>query len=70
MSVPRVLSPTRSTDALSETQAAADPVAAPNNVVSLRQVSKVYGEQTAVRSVDLDIRKGEFFTILGPSGSG
>ncbi len=70
MSVPRVLSPTTSADALPETRAAADPAAADNTVVSLRQVSKSYGEQVAVRSVDLDIRKGEFFTILGPSGSG
>jgi putative spermidine/putrescine transport system ATP-binding protein len=48
----------------------ADPAAADKNAVSLRQVSKTYGDHVAVRGVDLDIRKGEFFTILGPSGSG
>lgn len=42
----------------------------PDSIVSLRDVTKTYGEHRAVDSVDLDIRRGEFFTILGPSGSG
>jgi putative spermidine/putrescine transport system ATP-binding protein len=33
-------------------------------------VSKSYGDVEAVRSVDLEVRRGEFFTMLGPSGSG
>ena len=38
--------------------------------VSFRQVSKAYGAVTALRPLDLEIRPGEFLTLLGPSGSG
>ena len=38
--------------------------------VELRKVFKVFNGDTAVRGVDLDIRQGEFFSILGPSGCG
>jgi ABC-type Fe3+/spermidine/putrescine transport system ATPase subunit len=38
--------------------------------VSLRGVSKSYGQVPAVRDVSLDIAPGEFVTLLGPSGCG
>jgi spermidine/putrescine transport system ATP-binding protein len=38
--------------------------------VELRKVFKVFNGETAVRGVDLDIKQGEFFSILGPSGCG
>lgn len=38
--------------------------------VELRKVFKVFNGETAVRGVDLQIRQGEFFSILGPSGCG
>jgi spermidine/putrescine transport system ATP-binding protein len=38
--------------------------------VRLLGVSKRFGAFTAVRKMDLDIPKGEFFTMLGPSGCG
>ena len=38
--------------------------------VVLDKVTKKYGETFAVKSVDLDIREGEFLTLLGPSGCG
>lgn len=38
--------------------------------VELRKVFKVFNGETAVRGVDLDICRGEFFSILGPSGCG
>jgi putative spermidine/putrescine transport system ATP-binding protein len=38
--------------------------------ISLRGVSKHFGEVKAVDEVDLDIADGEFFSMLGPSGSG
>lgn len=38
--------------------------------VELRQVSKYFGGEAAVRNIDLEIREGEFFSILGPSGCG
>lgn len=33
-------------------------------------VSKSYGAATALRNINLDIQKGEFFSLLGPSGCG
>lgn len=39
-------------------------------IVSLRGVTKTYGAQSAVDCVDLDVREGEFLTLLGPSGCG
>ena len=38
--------------------------------VELRQVSKRYGGDTAIESINLGIIEGEFFSILGPSGCG
>jgi len=38
--------------------------------VSLRGITKRFGDFTAVDSIDLDIKEGEFFTLLGPSGCG
>src|SRR5690349_8216246 len=38
--------------------------------VSLRGLSKHFGEVKAVDDLDLDIADGEFFSMLGPSGSG
>jgi spermidine/putrescine transport system ATP-binding protein len=38
--------------------------------VRLEGVTKRFGDFTAVREMDLDIPRGEFFTMLGPSGCG
>ena len=38
--------------------------------VRLQGVSKRFGDLTAVREMDLDIPRGQFFTMLGPSGCG
>jgi spermidine/putrescine transport system ATP-binding protein len=38
--------------------------------VELREVSKRFGEVEAVHQVSLQIREGEFFSLLGPSGCG
>ena len=38
--------------------------------ISLRGVSKRYGEVDALHPLDLDIAEGEFFCLLGPSGCG
>jgi spermidine/putrescine transport system ATP-binding protein len=38
--------------------------------VRLQGVTKRFGDFTAVDSLDLDIERGEFFTLLGPSGCG
>ena len=38
--------------------------------VELRKVFKVFNGEAAVRGVQLEIARGEFFSILGPSGCG
>jgi ABC-type sugar transport system ATPase subunit len=38
--------------------------------VSLRGLSKRFGEVTAVHPLDLDVEQGEFLVLLGPSGCG
>jgi ABC-type Fe3+/spermidine/putrescine transport system ATPase subunit len=36
----------------------------------VRQLRKSFGEVEVLRGIDLDVRSGEFLTLLGPSGSG
>jgi spermidine/putrescine transport system ATP-binding protein len=38
--------------------------------VELRNIFKFFNQEPAVHGVDLDVRQGEFFSILGPSGCG
>jgi len=38
--------------------------------ITIRQLTKRYGKAHALDHIDLDIRSGEFLTLLGPSGSG
>ena len=38
--------------------------------ITLRGVSKRYGNQPALLAMDLEIAEGEFFCLLGPSGCG
>ena len=38
--------------------------------ITIRGVTKTYGPVYALNNVDLDVRSGEFLTLLGPSGSG
>jgi ABC-type Fe3+/spermidine/putrescine transport system ATPase subunit len=38
--------------------------------ISVRGLTKRYGDVVAVDAIDLEIGNGEFFTLLGPSGSG
>ena len=40
------------------------------SMISISEVSKLFGPVTAVDKVTLDIARNEFFAILGPSGSG
>ena len=41
-----------------------------SNAVIIKDAVKRYGDFTALKGVSLDIREGEFFTLLGPSGCG
>lgn len=38
--------------------------------ISVKSLTKTYGAFNALNNVSLDIRSGEFMTLLGPSGSG
>jgi putative spermidine/putrescine transport system ATP-binding protein len=38
--------------------------------ITVRGISKTYGRVRALDHVDLDVKSGEFLTLLGPSGSG
>ena len=40
------------------------------HIIDIQHVSKRFGEKTALRDINLYVRKGEFMTILGPSGCG
>ena len=39
-------------------------------LLSLKSISKTYGQTRAVNDVSLDVEQGEFFGLLGPSGCG
>ncbi|MBP1326206.1 putative spermidine/putrescine transport system ATP-binding protein [Leucobacter exalbidus] len=45
-------------------------LATAGSAVSVKQVTKQFGDFTAVKDLDIEIRDGEFFSMLGPSGSG
>jgi sulfonate transport system ATP-binding protein len=47
-----------------------DDVAGDDVAVRLRGVSKAFGGNIVLDGIDLDIRRGEFFCLLGPSGTG
>ena len=38
--------------------------------ISIKDVSKSYGKETVIDKLSLDVKPGEFFTLLGPSGCG
>lgn len=39
-------------------------------IISIQNVDKFFGKVQAVRNANVDIRHGEFFSLLGPSGCG
>jgi ABC-2 type transport system ATP-binding protein len=42
----------------------------PSAILSVHQLSKSYGDLTAVREVSFEIAEGEIFGLLGPNGAG
>ena len=41
-----------------------------SNAVIIKDAVKKYGDFIALKGINLDIKEGEFFTLLGPSGCG
>ncbi|MBN2110052.1 MAG: ABC transporter ATP-binding protein [Methanosarcinaceae archaeon] len=44
-----------------------------SNIIEIRNLSKIYSNGVEVRAldgIDLDIKRGEFLSVIGPSGSG
>src|SRR5690554_6982034 len=41
-----------------------------NTVIELKELTRRYGDFTAVRSLNLSVHKGEIFGLLGPNGAG
>jgi simple sugar transport system ATP-binding protein len=46
------------------------PVSAPDDVLRVEHISKSFGPTTALRDVNLHLRKGEILGLLGDNGSG
>jgi putative spermidine/putrescine transport system ATP-binding protein len=44
--------------------------AAPSLSISVTELTKTYGDFFALNNVSIDVKAGEFLTLLGPSGSG
>lgn len=42
----------------------------PEKNLVIRDITKKFGPVTALKTVNLEVRQGEFFTLLGPSGCG
>ena len=40
------------------------------NIINITDFSKYYGDNIALKNINLDIKKGEVVSIIGPSGSG
>ena len=40
------------------------------NALELDGIRRTYGDVVAVDNVSVDVKRGEFVTLLGPSGSG
>lgn len=38
--------------------------------ISMRQVSKTYGDRSVLNDITLDVAAGEFFGVIGPNGAG
>jgi len=40
-----------------------------STAIEIRNINKSYGDLQALADINLDIKKGEFFGLLGPNGA-
>jgi len=40
------------------------------NIIEVKNLTKKFGELTAVKDISFEVKKGEIFTFLGPNGAG
>ena len=40
------------------------------NAITMSNINKTFGAKTAIKDVSIEIKKGELFGFLGPSGAG
>ena len=40
------------------------------NILTLTEISKIYGDLKALDKINLTVEEGEWLSIMGPSGSG
>ena len=41
-----------------------------DNIVTVKNLKKIYDDQTVVKGISFEVKKGEIFGILGPNGAG
>lgn len=41
-----------------------------NNIIEIKDVEKIFGDNVVIKKINLNVKEGEFLTILGPSGCG
>ncbi|MBQ2416774.1 MAG: ATP-binding cassette domain-containing protein, partial [Alistipes sp.] len=41
-----------------------------DTIIKIEHLSKAFGDKVVLDDINLDIRRGEFITLLGPSGCG
>ena len=39
-------------------------------MIKIKNLTKKFGDFTAVRNINLTVEEGEFFSVIGPNGSG
>jgi len=43
---------------------------ASNSIIEVKDLTKKFGDFTAVDKISFDVKKGEIFGLLGPNGAG
>ena len=55
---------------MSDKTAPTDVQSADDVIISVRDLHKSFGKNEVLKGIDLDVKRGEVITIIGPSGGG